>query len=444
MFLKQRNEVESGLLYCLLTDNESYKEIKNYNLKETDFTRRSNQILFKAILRLIDKEMQVDYSIIITHLTNTGELELLGDGEDNRGTQYINNLFGEFVTSANVREYARMIKDASTKREFITLNHSMNRKAELEEEDIAKLISTHKEDISKLLRQETSLKTKTLGAYIPLILNDISNGENDAIETGFYHLDKHLGGGIRRGEFVIIAARPGMGKTSLALNIAINVSEKYKNSVLFISLEMSANEIVKKYLSSQCSIDHKSIVSKQLQSTDVSKIAQIQNKESNNSFWIDDTGGLLITDIKRICRTLSYHSELSLIVIDYIQLISSSSKTNNREQVVSEISRELKALAKELLCPVIALSQLNRSVESRENKRPSCSELRESGSLEQDADKVFLIYREDFYNLNEPKVKGKTEIIIGKNRNGENGCVMLKWESRFTTFKDADDFDWNI
>ncbi len=269
-----------------------------------------------------------------------------------------------------------------------------------------------------------------------LELEDTSRkaGEIQGLPTGYHRLDELLLG-MQPGQLIILAARPAMGKTSLALNIASNACANTGLPVAVFSLEMLANELSMRLLTSRAKVDSKRVRKKEFLATDLRAIGNAVQELSSFPIYINDSGGTTILDIQSQCRKIKAEQGIGLIVIDYLQLMSPTDKRLPREQQISEMSRGLKAIAKELECPIIALSQLNRSVETRPNKRPNMSDLRESGAIEQDADIVMFVYRDEYYNPDTTKEPGVAEVIVGKNRAGETGTAKMAWVGAYTSFE---------
>ena len=278
------------------------------------------------------------------------------------------------------------------------------------------------------------LKKFLLPALAEIADKDRKVGEVEGLSTGYEKLDRYFMG-MRPGQFIVLAARPGMGKTSLSLNIATNVCRQTKFPVAIFSLEMLAEELTMRLISGSAKVDSKKIKAKNFTSNELKSLGTAVEELSNYSIFINDSSATTVLDIQSQCRKLRFEQGLSMVIIDYIQLLNATDKKIPREQQIAEMSRSLKLMAKDLQCPVIAMSQLNRAVESRPNKRPNNSDLRESGAIEQDADIVSFVYRDELYNP-DTKEPGVAEIIIGKNRNGETGITKLAWVGRYTSFED--------
>lgn len=424
---------ERSLIGCLLTDPDAMDRIASSRVNKKDFYYSKYSILFEAIESVYLERKPIDYVTVHAKLYDANSLSILGDGDNHQGIQFLVSVHEECATSAHVEYYAKRVKGEALKREMIKTS-----------KEILSLGETHQGDYDELKQKADSIYFKlneTCNVKKSLAIRSILKGcketfGNDkrkdlGLKTGFHGIDERVSG-LMPGQLIIIAARPGIGKTALALNIVINTlnikiaKKETLPSVAFFSLEMLDQELGFRFISSVTNFDLKKEIDDRAKER---LLKQIEHVEDYPVF-INDNGYSTLIDIQAECRRIKSESGLGLVVIDYIQLINSHTKAQYREQQVAEISRGLKQLAKELQCPIIALSQLNRTVESRQDKKPTIADLRESGAIEQDADIIFLIHRDE----TDANSKNKAEIIIGKNRSGETGTVSLKWSGQTTSF----------
>lgn len=415
---------EKSLLGCLLVDGQAFDEISDLSIKKEDFYHPQYASVFECMQELSLSNQPIDYVTVCSKLTEKSILESMG------GQNFIVELAEDQASSANVYHYAKTVHEKASIRQII---RTSMRITELGFSFTGKADDFLKEVEEKFFKLTTDAKVggmTKISAALKDNLKELATpakkeGEITGIPTGFNELDKKLLG-MRAGQLVIVAARPGMGKTAFALNIATNAAKETKLPVAIFSLEMLAPELSMRMLSSEARVDSLRIRSRNFLDTDLRNINKTIPELSSYPIFLNDSGSVSIYDIQSQCRKIKTEQGLGLIVVDYIQLMRPHSPSIPREQQISEISRGLKELAKEMQCPVIALSQLNRGVESRTDKRPMVSDLRESGSIEQDADVVVLIYRDEYYN-EESKKKGIAEVIVAKNRAGEQGTAELSW-----------------
>ncbi len=422
---------EKSLLGCLLIDSNSYDEISDVSLGQDDFYHPQYGTIFKVIRDLHFHSEPIDLVTVCSKLNDLGKIDMIG------GQSAILNLIEDQASSANVHYYARGVKEKSILREIIRTATRVIESGSNYAGDIADFINEVESSFFKLTSQTKSTGLKDLKNILKLNLKELENmnrgkGEISGLPTGFKDIDKRLLG-LQPGQLVVLAARPAMGKTALALNMAVNSARGSGLPVAIFSLEMLAQELSMRVLASEASIDSHRLKTKNYLDSDLRNIAHAVQRLSNLPLYINDAADITLVDIRSQCRKIKVEQGLGLVVVDYLQLMQSHTGNPSREQQISEISRGLKNLAKELECPVIALSQLNRAVESRTDKRPMVSDLRESGSIEQDADIVMLIYRDEVYNK-ETKDKGIAEVMIGKNRSGETGVTKLAWIGSQTKF----------
>ena len=399
-------------------------------LTEEDFYLRDHKIIFNAIKNTHIRGLEVDIVTVVDQLMLDNKLQELSDAN------YIYTILEDTITPSTIEQYIRIIQDKTILRYLVNLSDSIaNGWNKQEIDDIGDYVSKIENDVLAITRARNVGDFKSPGEVIEvikekLVNNDRRSGELTGTPSGYRDLDR-VTNGFQKGDLVILAARPSMGKTALALNFAMNAAIEHNYPVGIFSLEMPAEQLMQRMLSATSGVNSDKIRSFNLTDKEWPKIDIGVNKLSKSKIYIDDTAGAKIADIQSKAKKLkAKHEDLGLIVIDYLQLITTStfSKSDNRQQEVSEISRQLKAMARDLKVPVIALSQLSRSVEKREDKRPMLSDLRESGSIEQDADLVMFIYRDDYYNSNKDENQASTgvaQVSIAKHRNGATGVVEL-------------------
>jgi len=407
-------------------------------LKDSHFYKNAHRVIFKCMSELFEQNIEVDLITLIHKLEEAGDIEMVG------GKAYINELSDIVLSSANIEYHAKIVLDKALLRGLITTANEIIKMAYDAEHPSSEIIDIAEQKIFEIAEMPHRRSFTRVGDVIgdaKARIDEMMVTQTSilGIPSGFTALDIMLGG-FRKGQFIVIAARPAMGKSSFALNIAAYLTSSIrKKKVAIFTLEMATDELIFRLISSESEIPMQNLMKGQgITSKQVNSIAGVVEAYSDADLYIDDTGSNTVMDIKAKTRRLKAELKgLDLIIIDYIQLMSSRRQSENRQQEISEISRGLKTLAKELDLPVIALSQLNRSLESRPDKRPKLSDLRESGAIEQDADIVMFIYREAVYTNDEKKLND-AEIIIGKNRHGAIGHVPLKFISSITKFGDAD------
>ncbi|MDD2486843.1 MAG: replicative DNA helicase [Candidatus Gracilibacteria bacterium] len=427
-------DAERGVLGSILIDKDGMVQISGF-IESVDFYEPSNGVIFQAMLDLFMKNKPIDLLTVKELLDDRQELEKIG------GNMYLIELTNSVFTSANIYQYAQIIKNKSILRKLIKAGNEITVTGYDEESEINRLLEKSEQALFSVT--QTFIQNKLV--HIKDILNlryeefaeihsNPENAEAGRLKTGFKSMDMKLGG-LRGGDMIILAARPSMGKTALALNIAQSVGEQGKNVAVF-SLEMSKEQLTDRLICSTMGVDSWKLHKGDLEDDEFSKMGDALERLSKTSIFIDDSAGGNLLEVKSKARRLKMESGLDFIVIDYLQLMTSGNSMN-RVQEVSDISRGIKSLARELNVPVLILSQLNRGVESRTSKEPILSDLRESGSIEQDADIVMMIYRDDYYDEFSEN-KGITNIFVRKNRNGPVGQIDLKFEKKFMKFYDID------
>ncbi|EOO64977.1 replicative DNA helicase [Bacillus cereus] len=424
-------EAEQAVLGAILIDQDALTSASELLVPDS-FYRTKHQKIFEVMLGLSDKGEPIDLVMMTSAMADQGLLEEVG------GVSYLAELAEVVPTAANVEYYARIIAEKALLRRLIrTATHIVSDGYE-REDDVDGLLNEAEKKILEVSHQTNAkafqnIKDVLVDAYDKIELLHNQKGEVTGIPTGFTELDK-MTAGFQRNDLIIVAARPSVGKTAFSLNIAQNVATKTDENVAIFSLEMGADQLVMRMLCAEGNIDAQRLRTGSLTSEDWAKLTMAMGSLSNAGIYIDDTPGIKVNEIRAKCRRLKQEQGLGMILIDYLQLIQGSGKSGeNRQQEVSEISRTLKGIARELQVPVIALSQLSRGVESRQDKRPMMSDIRESGSIEQDADIVAFLYREDYYDR-ETENKNTIEIIIAKQRNGPVGSVELAFVKEFNKF----------
>lgn len=405
-------------------------------LRPEDYYRVAHQKIFATMLSLSDKGQPIDVVTVTEELAAKKELEDIG------GISYLTELASAVPTAANVMYYARIVEEKSLLRRLIRVATQIVEDGYTREDEVEALLSEAEKNMMEVSNRKNAgdfkpIKDVLVQTYDNIELLHTRQGEVTGIPTGFTDLDK-VTAGFQRNDLIIVAARPSVGKTAFALNIAQNVATKTTENVAIFSLEMGADQLVSRMLCAEGNIDAQVLRTGTLEAEDWRKLTMAMGSLSNAGIFIDDSSGIRVNEIRSKCRRLQQEHGLGMVIIDYLQLIQGSGKGGeSRQQEVSEISRSLKGLARELEIPVIALSQLSRSVEQRQDKRPMMSDLRESGSIEQDADIVSFLYREDYYDK-ETDAKNMIEIIIAKQRNGPTGTVTLAFAKEYNKFVNVD------
>ncbi|CAM4201100.1 replicative DNA helicase [Lederbergia lenta] len=397
-----------------------------------DFYRSAHQKIYEVMLRLNEMGKAVDLVTVTEELSAAKMLEDVG------GVSYLSEISVSVPTAANIGYYARIVEEKSLLRRLIRTATNIATDGFTREDEVNELLDEAEKQIMEVAQRKNSgafhnIKDVLVRAYDNIELLHNQKGDVTGIPTGFSELDR-MTAGFQRNDLIIVAARPSVGKTAFALNIAQNVGTKTGENVAIFSLEMGAEQLVMRMLCAEGNIDAQNLRTGSLTDDDWKKLTMAMGSLSNSGIFIDDTPGIRIGEIRSKCRRLKQEHGLGMILIDYLQLIQGSGNSKeNRQQEVSEISRMLKGLARELEVPVIALSQLSRGVEQRQDKRPMMSDIRESGSIEQDADIVAFLYRDDYYDQ-ESENKNIIEIIIAKQRNGPVGTVSLAFVKEYNKF----------
>ncbi len=427
----QNLDAEQSVLGAMIIDKEAVVKAVEL-LKPDDFYRDANGHIYEAIVNLFDRGEAVDLITLTEELRQSGLLEQVG------GVAYVAGLANSVPTSANIEYYARIVEEKSLLRRLINVSTRMARMGFEADEEVETLLDRAEQMVFELTQRKslsgfTPLKTVLMDTFERIEFLFQNKGNITGVPSGFTALDK-MTSGFQPSDLVIVAARPSMGKTAFCLNIAQHASLKKSLPVAVFSLEMSKEQLVTRMLCVEAMVDQQRLRTGELNDDEWQKLTRAAGPMAQAPLFIDDTPGISVMEMRAKCRRLKSEHGLSLIVIDYLQLMSGNRKTENRQQEISEISRSLKALAREMQAPVIALSQLSRAVEQRQDKKPMMSDLRESGSLEQDADIVMFIYRDDYYNPDTTDRPNRADIIIAKQRNGPVGSVELGFLKEFTKF----------
>ncbi|MFC4387803.1 replicative DNA helicase [Gracilibacillus marinus] len=428
-------EAEQAVLGAIFLEPESLSTASEILLPE-DFYRASHQITFRVMMTLADKGEPIDLVTVTTSLQNSKQLDDVG------GVSYLSDLANAVPTAANVAYYCRIVEEKSILRRLIRTATDIVTDSFSKEDEVEAVLNESERRILEVSNRKNAsafknIKDVLIGVYDNIDQLHKQSGEVTGIATGFRDLDK-ITSGFQRNDLIIVAARPSVGKTAFALNIAQNVAIRTDENVAIFSLEMGAEQLVSRMICAEGNIDAQRLRTGSLEDEDWRKLSLAMGSLSNAGIYIDDTPGIRVSEIRSKCRRLKQEHGLGMILIDYLQLIQGSvNSKENRQQEVSEISRSLKGLARELNVPLIALSQLSRGVESRQDKRPMMSDLRESGSIEQDADIVGFLYRDDYYDKESEK-QNIIEIIIAKQRNGPVGTVELAFVKEYNKFVDLD------
>ena len=424
-------EAEQAVIGSMLTDSDAVVEAIEV-LKPDDFYRQDNKTIYEAILNLYNRAEPIDIITVKSELTSLGKLEAIG------GLEYIAVLPDKVPTTANVDKYIKIVEEKAILRNLIKTANELIDLGYAENEEIDSIMDHAEKKIFEISQGKNQKGYSALKDILVESFSEIEKLYNQkqaitGIPTGFADLD-YKTAGLHNSDLILVAARPAMGKSAFALNIATNAAVQAKVPVVIFNLEMSKSQLVNRILCSEAMVDSNKVRTGKIEEDDWVKLATALGPLSEAPIYIDDTPGITITEIRAKCRKLKLEKNIGLIVIDYLQLIQGSGKRNSsREQEISEISRSLKILAKELDVPVIALSQLSRAAEQRADHRPMLSDLRESGAIEQDADIVMFLYRDDYYNPDSEK-KNIAEVIMAKHRAGSTGTVELLWLGNYTKF----------
>ncbi len=425
-------EAEQAVIGSMLTDRDAVISAIEV-LKEEDFYREDNKTIYEAILNLYNRSEPIDIITLKAELTSMGMFDKIG------GLEYIVGLPEKVPKTAIVEKYISIVKEKSELRRLIKAANEIIEQGYDPTENIDDIMNSAEKKIFNIMQDKdqksySPIKDVLIDAFTELEQLYNQKQHITGVPTGFIDLD-YKTAGLHNSDLILIAARPAMGKSAFALNIATNAALKAKVPAVLFSLEMSKEQMVNRILCSEAMVDSNKVRTGKIDDDDWIKLADTMGDLSEAPIYIDDTPGISINEIRAKCRKLKLEKNIGLVVIDYLQLVQGSSKRaqGSREQEISEISRSLKILAKEINVPVIALSQLSRAPEQRPDHRPMLSDLRESGAIEQDADIVMFLYRDDYYN-EDSEDKGLAEVIVAKHRAGSTGTVKLVWLGNYTKF----------
>ncbi len=422
---------ERGIIGSMLMAPDAVSQASGLLLKE-DFYNTQYGLLFEAMVQLHNEGREIDEIIL-------GEkLRQMGAPDEISSLSYIGEILAEVQTSAFVRDYCRIVKDKSDLRKLIRIAESMQINGYDAQDDVSRILEQGEEEIFRLAQSRSG------GAdYVPIrntvveVIGQIeaaarNKGHVNGLATGFTDIDHKLTG-LHGGELILVAARPAMGKTALVLNIAHHVAIREHVPVAIFSLEMGKDQLVSRLMAMDAMVDAQSLKTGNLTEDEWQMIIESSNTIASAPIYINENSGITMSEMRSICRKWKQAHQIGLIILDYLQLMNTAGRVESRQQFISDVSRSLKSLARELKVPVIALSQLNRSVDARPDHRPVLADLRESGAIEQDADVVMFIYRDDYYHPDTER-PGVAEIIVAKQRNGSTGPVELAWIGKYTKF----------
>ena len=440
-------EAEQALLGSIIVDPDSFDKVSGFIVSE-DFYLEEHKHIYTTLLKMYSQSKSIDAVTLVSGLVEGGFRDEAG------GIQYITLLAESVPSAVNIKDYARIVKDKSTLRKLINICDEISTDAYNEDSEVRTIIDSAEQKIFDLSHNSDTKEFKHIRDVLATVYKDLeitqqNKGAVTGTKTGFSGIDRMLVQ-MGKGDLVIVGARPGMGKTSFALNIATNVAKASRKAVAIFSLEMSCEQLVTRILSSEALVDSHSLRTGQISDGDWANLAEVASSLSGCDIYIDDTSAITTTEMKSKLRRLP---ELGLVVIDYIGLMQTTANTDNRAQQVGEISRNLKIMAKDFGIPIVCCAQLNRGTESRPGagKRPTLADLRDSGSIEQDADIVLFLYRDEYYkdisgmhgdDDNAADSANTAEVIIAKNRHGSVGNVKMGWIGQFTKFRTLED-DFN-
>ena len=431
----QSLEAEQAVLGSMLIDSRCVSDVIGL-LRPDEFYLQQNREIFETIYSMFNFSQPIDPVTVIDKMKERGVYD------EQNTLEYFKQLMDITPTAANVQQYCAIVHDKALLRAIDQTASDIKETVSEGVGTAASILENAEKKIFALSRGNTGESLEHIGTVLLKVfdrLTELAEAGNDfpGLSTGLQDLDRKING-LNKSDLMLIAARPGMGKTSMALNLTLNVAKKYDVTVAFFSLEMSREQLALRLIANESFVDNQKLVTGQLTEEEWAKIGLASSALSQTDIRVDDNPAITVAEMNATCRRLD---KLGLVVIDYLQLMTSSGNRSasgeNRQQIVSDISRSLKIMAKELQVPVVCLSQLSRANESRQDKRPMLSDLRESGAIEQDADEVLFLYRDDYYNENSEE-KNVAECIVAKNRHGETGTVKLQWLPQYTTFADRE------
>jgi len=437
--LPQSLAAEAAVLGSMIVDPRCIPEIMG-QLAASDFYHSEHILLYEAIRELYEKNegQGIDGLLVRTRLAENGTLARIGDSDEQKGLLWLSRIVETVPSSANAQYYAGIVREKAMRRTLIAAASDILNTAYDEGAPIENSVNDAQAQLYAIIERGRKSEAESLGDLAIRAFEDMSRREKGVLRglsSGFYEMDD-LTGGFRKGDMILIAGRPSMGKTSLAMDILMHVGVIQNKSVVIFSLEMSREQLAERAVCSWAEVDSQKAVHGMLTQADFNRIVEAAGKFKDANIFIDDGGGLTPFQLRARARQLQRKYGIDLIMVDYLQLMDAGSRAENRQQEVTFISRQLKATARELNIPIIVLSQLNRAPEGREDHRPRMSDLRESGSLEQDADLIIMLHREDYYHRGQPNYQntGTAEAIITKQRKGPTGTVKLTFREQFSKF----------
>lgn len=428
--MPHNREAEAGVIGCVLVNDKSVAAAAEI-IRPDDFYFAANREIFAVVMSLFNENIPVDIVTVSDRLAQADKLDAAG------GVQYLTACATSVATTENIVYHSKIIKEKAVLRRLINSAAAISELGYNADGELERILERSEQlifDVSATREQSDIVPVSDvlMQTYEHMVENSQKKGYLTGDATGFEALDRKTGG-LHGGELILIAGRPAMGKSAFAVNIAENLAIHGGKTVAIFNLEMPKEQLVKRILCSQALIDGSKMLSGELSGDDWQSVGRILDKIDSSPLWIDDSASVTVSEIRAKCRRIKQMHGLSLIVIDYLQLMQSGSRVESRQQEVAEISRSLKILAKELDVPVIALSQLSRAVETRKDRRPMLSDIRESGSIEQDCDIVMFLYRDEYYNP-DTEDKNIAECIIAKHRSGEPDTIKLGWQGKYTKF----------
>jgi replicative DNA helicase len=428
----QNIPAEQSVLGGLMLEQDAWDHVSDI-LTENDFYKPSHRTIYMALRELNKRGQPTDLVTISNYLMQTAQLDMVG------GPTYLAEMMDQTPSTVNIKSYAQIVREKSVLRRIIQTSHEFVEKAYSSDfSDLDSFLNHVESEVFKIAETSTSNDLMDASQLVKLSLERLEQlyakkGEVTGVGSGFFELDK-MTSGFQPGELIIVAARPSMGKTAFSLNLALNAALREQKKVAYFSVEMGKEQLMLRMLSSEARIPASQLRSGNIEEFAWPKLINTAAKMSEAPLFIDDTSGISPFDIRAKARRMKAQRGLDMIIVDYLQMMSLKQKVESREREVSEISKMLKGISRELKIPVIALAQLNRGVEGRQDRRPMLSDLRESGSIEQDADVIMMLYREDYYDRDTPEIKGLAEVIIAKQRNGPTGAVKLRWRPEYGLF----------
>lgn len=423
-------EAEQSVIGAMLMNNDTIG-IATEMLTGEDFYAKQNGIVFDCMKELYAENKPVD------PITLSAKLSAKGAPEEMQSPEFVRGILNAVPTSANIKYYAQIVYEKATLRRLIKITEGISKDCYSEVDNLETILENTEKNVFNLIQSRNTREYEPISEIVISALKKIqiaseTKGNITGLSTGFIDLD-YKTAGLQPSDFILIAARPSMGKTAFSLSILDHVVFRKNFSAAIFSLEMSKEQLVNRLFAMEAKIDAQNIRTGNLDDNDWENLAEASEIIGGSKLIIDDTPGISVTELRSKCRKYKMEQDIQLVIIDYIQLMTSGGRSDNRQQEISDISRALKSLARELNVPVIALSQLNRAVEQRTDHRPMLADIRESGAIEQDADVIMFLYRDDYYNP-ETQEKNVAEVIVAKQRNGPTGTVKLTWQPKYTRF----------